>query len=39
LFVVEDEGSAIKGNAIDVYIRDLTLASLLQTQSVVYRFP
>jgi len=39
LFVVEDEGSAIKGNAIDVYIRDLTLASLLQTHSVVYRFP
>lgn len=39
LFIVEDEGSAIKGNAIDVYIRDLTLASLLQTQSVVYRFP
>jgi len=39
LFVVEDEGSAIKGNAIDVYIRDLTLASLLQTQSLVYRFP
>ncbi|MEA1884680.1 MAG: LysM peptidoglycan-binding domain-containing protein [Thermotogota bacterium] len=39
LFIVEDEGSAIKGNAIDVYIRDLTLASLLQTYSVVYRFP
>lgn len=39
LFVVEDEGSAIKGNAIDVYMRDLTLASLLQTYSLVYRFP
>lgn len=39
LFVVEDEGSAIKGNAIDVYMRDLTLASMLQTYSLVYRFP
>jgi 3D (Asp-Asp-Asp) domain-containing protein/LysM repeat protein len=38
LFLVQDEGSAIKGQKLDVYIRDLTLASKLQTTATVYCF-
>ena len=39
VFVVQDEGSAIKGNKIDVYIRDLTLASKMKTSASVYYLP
>ena len=39
LFLVQDEGSAIKGQRLDVYIRDLTLAKTLQTTATVYCFP
>ncbi|HOO32448.1 MAG TPA: 3D domain-containing protein [Thermotogota bacterium] len=39
LFVVQDEGSAIKGQRLDVYIRDLTVAKNLQTTATVYTFP
>jgi len=37
VFLVEDTGSAIKGNKIDVYIRDLVEASKLKTLAAVYR--
>jgi len=39
VFVVQDEGSAIKGKKIDVYIRDLTLASKMKTSASVYYLP
>ncbi|HRW93447.1 MAG TPA: 3D domain-containing protein [Thermotogota bacterium] len=38
LFVVEDEGSAIRGNHLDIYVRDLRLALSSRLQANVYSF-